>query len=92
MARLNQAAVLRVAGTTDEPFDSWLIIYGGSITGLFPVFTTRKKKKTEMVGIIWANEGASLGLTFNPMGEFVALRDGDEEEYRSFILRFNSCV
>ena len=63
----------------------------GSISGMFPVFTARKKKKTEMVGIIRASEGASLGSTSKPMGDFVALRDGDEEEKELFILRVNSC-
>ena len=63
----------------------------GSISGMFPVFTARKKKKTEMVGIIRASEGASLGSTSKPMGDFVALLDGDKEEDQSFILRVNSC-
>ena len=37
------------------------------------------------------NEGSSLGSTAKPMAEFVALLDGDKEEFQSFIFRVNSC-
>ena len=60
----------------------------GSITGSFPVFTSTKKKKTKMVEITRASEGSSLAAKSNPMGEFVATRDGSES---TFILRVNSC-
>ena len=60
----------------------------GSITGSFPVFTSTKKKKTKMVEISRAKEGSSLAAKSNPMGEFVATRDGSES---TFILMVNSC-
>ena len=60
----------------------------GSITGSFPVFTSTKKKKTKMVEITRAKEGSSLAAKSNPMGEFVATRDGSES---TFILKVNSC-
>ena len=81
--------------TLDEDYmDAWAELFvqnDGSITGIFPVFTSTKKKKTEMVKIKRASEGASLGSTSEPMGDFVALRDGDKEEKELFILRVNSC-
>ena len=81
--------------TLDEDYmDAWAELFvqnDGSITGIFPVFTSTKKKKTEMVKIKRASEGASLGSTSDPVGDFVALRDGDKEEKELFILRVNSC-
>ena len=63
----------------------------GTITGMFPVFTATKKKRTKMVEIKRANEGSSLLSTAKPMAEFVALLDGDTEDFQSFIFRVNSC-
>ena len=62
----------------------------GRITGEFPVFTATKKKRTKMVEIKRANEGSSLLSTAKPMAEFVALLDGDTEDFQSFIFRVNS--
>ena len=63
----------------------------GSIIGAFPVFTAQKKKKTTMVEIKRANEGSSLGSTSNPVGEFIAIRDGTLENEESYVFRVNSC-
>ena len=63
----------------------------GSIEGFFPVFTSKKKKKTTMVEIKRANEGSSLGSNSNPMGEFIAIRDGASDKEESYVFRVNSC-
>ena len=63
----------------------------GSITGFFPVFTSQKKKKTTMVEIKRANEGSSLGSTSNPMGEFIAIREGASDSEESYVFRVNVC-
>ena len=60
----------------------------GSITGSFPVFTSSKKKKTKIVEITQANGGSSLAAKSNPMGEFVATREGSDS---TFIFRINAC-
>lgn len=63
----------------------------GTISGSFPVFTSKKKNKTTMVEIKRHDESSSIASESRPLGEFVAIRDGIKEEQESFVFRVNSC-